>query len=78
MSHEALISLALAAGFTLGCLGIHRARRHPDAVALTLILLFGLLATLYIGRYAHMNGHRTAEHAGPDHNWTAELKPRML
>ncbi|MDQ0520027.1 hypothetical protein [Methylobacterium gregans] len=74
MPHELPISLVLAAGFTLGCLGIHRARRHPDAIALTLISLLGLTATLYVGRHAHVSGHRTAEHAGPDHNWTAELR----
>lgn len=78
MTHEALIPLALAAGFMFGCIGIHSARRHPDAVAVTLILLLGLCATLYIGRHAHLSGYRTAEHAGPDHDWTAQLRRPML
>lgn len=78
MSHEALIPLALAASFMLGCIGIHRARRYPDAVALALILLLGVVASLYISRHAHLNGYRTAEHAGSDHDWTAHLRRPTL
>ncbi len=49
MSGGMLGSLALAAVFTLGCFGIHSARRHPDAVTIGLFLLLGLLASLYVG-----------------------------
>ncbi len=73
MSRDTLIPLLLAAGFTLGCIGIHSARRYTDTVTLVLVLLLGFVASLHVGRHAHVSGHRTAEHAGPNHNWIAEL-----
>ncbi|XYD10097.1 hypothetical protein R1A27_06150 [Methylobacterium sp. NMS12] len=58
MSSDALGPLVLAAVFTLGCLSIHSARRHPDAVTLGLLLLLGLLATLYVGQHVGLDAHR--------------------
>ncbi|SEH28963.1 hypothetical protein SAMN02799627_00078 [Methylobacterium sp. 13MFTsu3.1M2] len=57
MSGGMLGSLALAAVFTLGCFGIHSARRHPDAVTIGLFLLLGLLASLYVGRHVGPDAH---------------------
>ncbi|ACB24461.1 hypothetical protein ABID82_002309 [Methylobacterium sp. PvP062] len=63
MSGDMLGPLVLAAVFTLGCLSIHSARRHPDAVTIGLLLLLGLLATLYVGQHVGLDArHPTWQH----------------
>ena len=54
MTRDTFLPLALAAGFTLGCVGIQSARRHPDAVTLVLVLLLGLVASAYVGRLSQL------------------------
>ncbi|GEP12235.1 hypothetical protein [Methylobacterium gnaphalii] len=60
MSDGTLLSLALAAFFTVGCLSIHRARRYPDAVTLGLLLLFGFLGTIYLSQHVKLDGRHPA------------------
>jgi hypothetical protein len=67
MSRETLVPLVLAAVFTLGCVSIHGARRYPDAVTFALLLLLGLLATVYVGRHAPLDArHPTWQHEASD------------
>ena len=69
MSRDTLVSLVLAAAFTLGCVGIHGARKHPDAVTLALILLLGFLATVYVGQHVTLDArHPTWQHEA-SHPW---------
>jgi hypothetical protein len=69
MSRDTLVSLGLAAAFTLGCVGIHGARKHPDAVTLALVLLLGFLATVYVGRHVTLDArHPTWQHEA-SHPW---------
>lgn len=60
MSRETLVPLVLAAAFTLGCVSIHSARRHPDAITLALLLLLGFLATLYVGQHVTLDARHPA------------------
>jgi hypothetical protein len=71
MSRETLVPLILAGLFTLGCVGIHRARRHPDAVTLGLVLLLGLLATVYVGQHVALD----ARHPSWQHEASHPLVP---
>lgn len=73
MSRDTVLPLALAAGFTLGCIGIQGARRHPDAVTLVLVLLLGLVASAYVGRLGQLHNPRMAERAEASHIWTPLL-----
>lgn len=73
MSRDTVLPLVLAAGFTLGCIGIQSARRHPDAVTLVLVLLLGLVASAYVGRISQLHPPRTGETAEASHVWTPLL-----
>lgn len=66
-------ALLLVAGFFLGCVGIHIARRHADVVTIGLVLLLGLTASLYVGRLSSSRGQHIAEQAGPGRVWTPIL-----
>jgi hypothetical protein len=69
MSRETLVPLALAAAFTLGCVSIHSARRHPDAITLALLLLLGFLATLYVGQHVTVDARHPAWQHEASHPW---------
>lgn len=69
MSRETLVPLALAAAFTLGCVSIHSARRHPDAITLALLLLLGFLATLYVGQHVTLDARHPAWQHEASHPW---------
>ncbi|MGV7033008.1 hypothetical protein [Methylobacterium symbioticum] len=73
MSRDTVLPFALAAGFTLGCIGIQSARKHPDAVTLVLVLLLGLLASAYVGRLGQLNPPRNADALEASHVWTPLL-----
>ena len=73
MPRDTLLPLALAAGFTLGCIGIQSARRHPDAVTIVLVLLLGLVASAYVGQLSQLHGPRTATALEASHVWTPLL-----
>lgn len=73
MTRDTLLPLALAAGFTLGCIGIQSARRHPDAVTMVLFLLLGLVASAYVGHLSQLHGPRTAATLEASHMWTPLL-----
>ncbi|GJD55851.1 hypothetical protein [Methylobacterium dankookense] len=73
MSRDTVLPFALAAGFTLGCIGIQSARKHPDAVTLVLVLLLGLLASAYVGRLGQIHAPRHAEAMEASHVWTPLL-----
>jgi hypothetical protein len=69
MSRITLTPMILAAVFTLGCVSIHSARRHPDAVTLALLLLLGFLATLYVGQHGSLDARHPAWQHEAIHPW---------
>ncbi|MGH1574313.1 hypothetical protein ACRAWG_31285 [Methylobacterium sp. P31] len=67
ISRDTLLPLVLAAVFTLGCVSIHGARKHPDAVTLALILLLGFIATVFVGQHVRLDArHPTWQHEASD------------
>ena len=73
MTRDTFLPLVLAAGFTLGCVGIQSARRHPDAVTLVLVLLLGLVASAYVGRLSQLQPPRATATTEAAHQWTPLL-----
>jgi prepilin signal peptidase PulO-like enzyme (type II secretory pathway) len=78
MSRETLVPLVLAALFTLGCITIHAARRHPDAVTLALFLLLGFLAVVYVGQHTRLDArHLNWQHEAFDLRQPLPTYPMM-
>lgn len=78
MSRVTLFPLILAAVFTLGCIGIHSARRHPDAVTLALLLLLGFVASVYVGRVTQLDARHPAWQHEASRPWTEQLPYPMM
>ena len=78
MSREMIVPLVLAALFTVGCVGIHAARRHPDAVTLALLLMLGFLAAVYVGQHTRLDArHPNWQHEAFDPQQPLRTHPMM-
>jgi hypothetical protein len=78
MSRVTLFPLIVAAVFTLGCIGIHSARRHPDAVTVALLLLLGFVASVYVGQFTQLDAHHPAWQHEASKSWTEQLAYPMM
>jgi hypothetical protein len=78
MSRVTLSSLVLAAVFTLGCIGIHSARRHPDAVTVALLLLLAVVASVYVGRHTELDAPHLTWQYEASQPWIEQLPYPMM